>query len=62
MRWTGALMNLPAHDAREVFRRLDTDGDGRVTTADLLAAIRDYYFDDDPASWTDDGLPVGTAV
>ncbi|WP_407564659.1 EF-hand domain-containing protein [Streptomyces sp. 184] len=50
VRWSGALMNLPAHDARDVFRRLDADGDGRLTTAELLAAIREYYFDDDPAS------------
>jgi hypothetical protein len=50
VRWTGSLMSLPDADAREVFRRLDQDGDGFVTTDDLLAAIRDYYFDDTPDS------------
>jgi Ca2+-binding EF-hand superfamily protein len=54
VRWTGALMQLPEDDAREVHRRLDTDGDGSITTDDLESAIHDYYFDDDPAgvgSW-----------
>ncbi|MEV7835293.1 EF-hand domain-containing protein [Streptomyces subrutilus] len=50
VRWTGALMNLPEADAREVFRRLDQDGDGRIGRADLLEAIRAYYFDEDPGS------------
>jgi Ca2+-binding EF-hand superfamily protein len=48
VRWTGALMHLPEADAREVVRRLDTDGDGFITTDDLLRAIHDYYFDEDP--------------
>jgi Ca2+-binding EF-hand superfamily protein len=50
VRWTGALMNLAEDDAREVARRLDTDGDGLITTQDLLEAIREYYFDEDLAS------------
>ncbi|MEV0319715.1 EF-hand domain-containing protein [Streptomyces sp. NPDC050658] len=50
IRWTGSLMNVPEHDAREIHRRLDTDGDGLVTSADLLAAIRAYYFDESPDS------------
>lgn len=50
VRWTGALMNLAENDAREVFRRLDTDRDGLITTQDLLEAIREYYFNDDVAS------------
>jgi Ca2+-binding EF-hand superfamily protein len=50
IRWTGALMNLPETDSREVFRRLDTDHDGYITTHDLLEAIREYYFNDDPDS------------
>jgi Ca2+-binding EF-hand superfamily protein len=60
VRWTGALMRLPEADAREVHRRLDTDGDGLISTADLLQAIRDYYFDDDPdgvGSWLLGPLP-----
>jgi Ca2+-binding EF-hand superfamily protein len=48
VRWTGALMGLPEPDAREVFGRLDTDGDGLVGRDDLLAAIRAYYFDENP--------------
>ncbi|MEU5159956.1 EF-hand domain-containing protein [Streptomyces sp. NPDC020875] len=48
VRWTGALMGLPATDAREVFGRLDTDGDGLIGRDDLLESIRAYYFDDDP--------------
>ncbi|GAA2605562.1 EF-hand domain-containing protein [Actinomadura fulvescens] len=50
VRWTGSLMGLPQADAREVFQRLDSDSDGLITTGDLLEAIREYYFDDDPAS------------
>jgi Ca2+-binding EF-hand superfamily protein len=46
--WTGALMHLPEADARECHRRLDANGDGLVTTEDLLHAIHDYYFDEDP--------------
>jgi Ca2+-binding EF-hand superfamily protein len=48
--WTGSLMNLPEADAREVFRRLDQDADGYITTHDMLEAIREYYFNDDPQS------------
>ncbi|GAA4426623.1 EF-hand domain-containing protein [Actinokineospora soli] len=54
VRWTGALMHLPEADARAIHRRLDTDGDGLIGTEDLLTAIHDFYFDDDPAgpgSW-----------
>ncbi|MBF6222890.1 EF-hand domain-containing protein [Nocardia abscessus] len=60
VRWTGALMHLPADDAREIHRRLDTDGDGFVTTDDLLQAIYDYYFDENPegvGSWLLGKLP-----
>lgn len=54
IRWTGALMHLPEPDAREAFRRLDQDGDGYITTRELLDAIRGYYFDDSaesPGHW-----------
>lgn len=60
VRWTGALMNLPEADAREVFRRLDQDGDGLITRDGLLEAIREYYFYDDPhsaGSWLLGPLP-----
>ncbi|MGW0905082.1 EF-hand domain-containing protein [Streptomyces sp. NPDC002853] len=50
VRWSGALMNLPEADAREVFGRLDYDTDGAVERDELLAAIREFYFDDDPHS------------
>lgn len=50
VRWTGALMNLPEADAREVFGRLDYDADGAVERDELLEAIREFYFDDDPHS------------
>nr|WP_042188593.1 EF-hand domain-containing protein [Kibdelosporangium sp. MJ126-NF4] len=54
VRWTAALMGLPEADARDAHRRLDADGDGYITTDDLLAAIHDFYFDEDPdgmGSW-----------
>ena len=48
--WQGALMNLPEGDAREVFGRLDTDADGLISSAAMLEAIREFYFDEDPRS------------
>ncbi|MDZ8240739.1 MAG: EF-hand domain-containing protein [Nostoc sp. ChiQUE01a] len=54
IRWTGAMMHLSEQDAREVFRHLDQDADGFITTRDLLEAIRGYYFDDSldsPGYW-----------
>ncbi|MFI9511035.1 EF-hand domain-containing protein [Nocardia sp. NPDC052566] len=60
VRWTGALMHLPATDARDIHHRLDTDNDGYITTQDLLHAIHDYYFDenpDGPGSWLLGKLP-----
>ncbi|MDZ8027111.1 MAG: EF-hand domain-containing protein [Nostoc sp. DedQUE11] len=54
IRWTGAMMHLCEQDAREVFRHLDQDADGFITTRDLLEAIRGYYFDDSldsPGYW-----------
>jgi Ca2+-binding EF-hand superfamily protein len=50
IRWTGAFMKLSEQVARESFRRLDKDGDGLITTSELLEAIRGYYFDDSPDS------------
>jgi Ca2+-binding EF-hand superfamily protein len=54
VRWSGALMNLPEADARVVHKRLDHDGDGLISSDDLLAALRAYYFSEDldgPGSW-----------
>ncbi|MFI6095814.1 EF-hand domain-containing protein [Lentzea sp. NPDC051213] len=48
VRWSRALMNVSEADARAVHARLDHDGDGLVGTEDLLAAIRAYYFSEDP--------------
>ncbi|MFB2923723.1 EF-hand domain-containing protein [Aerosakkonema funiforme] len=50
IRWTGALMHLSEGDAREAFRRIDRDGDGFITTHELLEVIRAYYFDNSPDS------------
>lgn len=61
VRWTRALMGLPEEVARDIHRRLDADGDGYITTDDLLSAIHDFYFDDDPdgvGSWLLGPLPT----
>ncbi|MFF7442690.1 hypothetical protein [Streptomyces sp. NPDC008122] len=50
VRWTGSLMSLAAVDARQMHRRLDSGGDGRVTADHLVAAIRAYCFDEAPDS------------
>jgi Ca2+-binding EF-hand superfamily protein len=54
VRWSGALMNLSPSDAQTVHARLDHDGDGLISSDDLLAAIRAYYFSEDidgPGAW-----------
>ncbi|ANB04035.1 calcium-binding protein [Streptomyces ambofaciens] len=50
VRWSGALMGLPEADAREVFGRLDRDTDGLISRDDMLQAIRDFYFNEEPTS------------
>ncbi|WP_431944887.1 EF-hand domain-containing protein [Actinacidiphila sp. bgisy167] len=40
--------NTPGTDIAAAFNRLDADGDGCVSTADLVAAIRAYYIGTDP--------------
>ncbi|RKR86861.1 EF hand domain-containing protein [Micromonospora pisi] len=65
VRWTGSLMNLPEFDARDVFQRLDADGDHQVSTRDLLEAIREFYFSEDPdsaGSWLLGPLPASYPV
>jgi Ca2+-binding EF-hand superfamily protein len=49
IRWTAALMRLTEVEARGAFAGVDQDGDGYITTQELLEAIRAYYFDEDPA-------------
>ena len=54
VRFTGSLLRLPEPVARDTHHRLDTDDDGYISADDLLAAIHDFYFDDDPdgvGSW-----------
>ncbi|MDX3660649.1 EF-hand domain-containing protein [Streptomyces sp. ID05-26A] len=46
--WSHALMNVSEDDARAAHARLDHDGDGLIGTEDLLAALRAYYFSEDP--------------
>jgi Ca2+-binding EF-hand superfamily protein len=50
IRWSRALMKAPEDVARETHRRADTDGDGYITTRELLELIREFYFDEDPNS------------
>lgn len=50
VRWITSLMNVPADDAPEIARRLDSDGDGYIGRRDILDAIRDYYFNEDAQS------------
>lgn len=52
VRWTRALMRLPEEHTREVFRQIDTDQDGYITTGELVDSARGYYFDEDPGSAT----------
>ncbi|MFS8103958.1 EF-hand domain-containing protein [Lentzea alba] len=48
VRWSVALVNIPPSAARAAHARLDHDGDGLISTDDLLAAIRAFYFSEDP--------------
>ena len=60
VRWTMSLMNLDKDVARHIHQRLDADGDGFIGKPELLAAIREYYFDDaldSAGSWLLGPLP-----
>ncbi|MCX2947995.1 EF-hand domain-containing protein [Lentzea sp. NEAU-D7] len=48
VRWTGALLHLSERDARSIHDLL-SDEDGLLSTEALLAAIREFYFSEDPA-------------
>ena len=41
-------MRLSEAEARRALAGVDTDGDGYITTRELLDAIHGYYFDEDP--------------
>lgn len=60
VRWTTSLMNLTEEVARDIHGRLDSDKDGFIGKSDLLGAIREYYFDENPdsaGSWLLGPLP-----
>jgi Ca2+-binding EF-hand superfamily protein len=40
--------STPPDEVAAAFERMDTDGDGALSTAELVAAIRDYYVGTDP--------------
>ncbi|MDX8054326.1 EF-hand domain-containing protein [Lentzea sp. BCCO 10_0798] len=48
VKWTGALLHLSERDARGIHDLL-SDEDGLLSTEALLAAIREFYFSEDPA-------------
>ncbi len=54
VRWTRALMRLPESESQELHHRIDTDADGFITKQELLDAIRELYFYEDP---DDSGKP-----
>ncbi|MBN6037816.1 EF-hand domain-containing protein [Amycolatopsis sp. 195334CR] len=41
--WLGAL-GVEQEEARTAFARIDSSGDGLLSTAELLAAVRDFHF------------------
>ena len=48
--WMHTLINVPKADTRVAFRLIDKDGSGYITTDDMVEAIREYYFNEDPHS------------
>jgi Ca2+-binding EF-hand superfamily protein len=40
--------NTPVSEISAAFNRIDTDGDGTLSTQELVAAIRAYYIGTDP--------------
>ncbi|MBZ6131579.1 MULTISPECIES: EF-hand domain-containing protein [Streptomyces] len=44
--WQEVFRTAPEHRA-EAFRKLDTDGSGKLTVDELLAAVREYYLSPD---------------
>ncbi|WP_030611933.1 EF-hand domain-containing protein [Streptomyces sclerotialus] len=48
VRWYKALMGIPEEHSTAAFRKLDRNEDGYVTREEILAAVREYYFSEDP--------------
>ncbi|MGW0737695.1 EF-hand domain-containing protein [Streptomyces sp. NPDC002851] len=48
--WFVTAFGITEHDANTAFDKVDSDGDGHVTQEEMVAAIRDYYFSDDPSA------------
>ncbi|UGY92311.1 EF-hand domain-containing protein [Streptomyces gobiensis] len=46
--WFVTAFGITEHDADTAFDKVDADGDGHVTEEEMVAAIRDYYFSNDP--------------
>ncbi len=50
VRWMGTLMGMPEQVVVDAFRRIDKDGDGLITSDELVETIRAFYFDESPDS------------
>jgi Ca2+-binding EF-hand superfamily protein len=48
--WMHTLIDVPKADTRVAFRLVDKDGNGYITTDEMVEAIREYYFNEDPQS------------
>lgn len=46
----GAAYEMEPEDVRDLFGKLDTDGDGTVSLEEFQAAVRDFYMSDNPES------------
>lgn len=46
--WFVTAFGVGEHDVDVAFDKIDTDDDGHVTRSEMVTAIRDYYFSDDP--------------
>jgi len=43
-----AALGLSQHEVEESFQRLDVDGDGYLSYEEMLKAVTDFYYSDDP--------------